>query len=541
MEFSNLVDEANIAFQNNRIYESIKLFNQALKLNPKSFDVCYKLGLLTFQVGDLKNSINFFKKTLLLNPQSSLAYSNLGLIYSKLNNKKLALHNYLKSYEIDPNNFTLNYNLGSFYFSNNDYENSEKHFKLAIQLNPQNFFSYNNLFQLYDRSNNFEKLEAIFDQTLKLFGRTNEVKFLEGNLKYKKKKYKETIKIFKDLEFDKRDYQKNILKNNILAKCYDEVGSYSKAYDCYYTANQLTENVFKNNFDKNKFNERIISRLNSTSNNKSKISLNKETYDDREDPVFLIGFPRSGTTLLDTILRTHLSIEVIEEELLVFNVIEKLNYHINNDLLNLNTINREKIKQIRDYYFNERELLVGFKKKILYIDKLPLNIIYLAELNKIFPKAKFIFALRNPHDVILSCFMQPFLPNDAMSNFYNLEDAYEFYDLVMRLWENYNQILNINIHQVKYENVVNDFDNTIKQLLEFLGLKWIEEVKNFYLTASNRGIINTPSYNQVNSPIYNKSINRWKNYQDKFTLLDLKLQNWSKKFKYQISFSKLNK
>ena len=169
------------------------------------------MGLLTLQVGNLESSINFFKKTLLLNPKSSLAYSNLGLIYSKLNNKKLALHNYLKSYEIDPNNFTLNYNLGSFYFSNNDYKNSEKHFKLAIQLNPQNFYSYNNLFQLYDRSNNFEKLEEIFDQILKLFGRTTEVQFLEGNLKYKKN-YEETIKIFENLEFDKRDYQKIFLK-----------------------------------------------------------------------------------------------------------------------------------------------------------------------------------------------------------------------------------------------------------------------------------------------------------------------------------------
>ena len=128
--------------------------------------------------------------------------------------------------------------------------------------------------------------------------------------------------------------------------------------------------------------------------------------------------------------------------------------------------------------------------------------------------------------------MQPFLPNDAMSNFYNLEDAYEFYDLVMRLWENYTQILNINIHEVKYEDVVNNFDYTIKQLLKFLGTNWIEEVKNFYLTASKRGIINTPSYNQVNSPIYNKSINRWKNYHDKFSKFDLKLQNWTKKFKY---------
>ena len=74
-----------------------------------------------------------------------------------------------------------------------------------------------------------------------------------------------------------------------------------------------------------------------------------------------------------------------------------------------------------------------------------MNIIYTAELNKIFPKAKFIFALRNPYDAVLSCFMQPFLPNDAMSNFYNLKDASNFYDLIMNLWDKYQQNLNLNL------------------------------------------------------------------------------------------------
>ena len=84
MEFSNLVNMANAAIKSNKIQEAIKLYDDALKLNPTSFEVCSKLGLLTFQAGDLDNSINYFKKTLLLDPKSSLGYSNLGLIYSKL-------------------------------------------------------------------------------------------------------------------------------------------------------------------------------------------------------------------------------------------------------------------------------------------------------------------------------------------------------------------------------------------------------------------------------------------------------------------------
>ena len=105
MKFSNLVNMANAAIKGNKIQEAIKLFNDALKLNPTSFEVCSKLGLLSFQVGDLDNSINYFKKTLLLNPKSTFGYSNLGLIYSKLNKQDLALENYLKARENDPKNF----------------------------------------------------------------------------------------------------------------------------------------------------------------------------------------------------------------------------------------------------------------------------------------------------------------------------------------------------------------------------------------------------------------------------------------------------
>ena len=297
-------------------------------------------------------------------------------------------------------------------------------------------------------------------------------------------------------------------------------------------SNKIIENVFKNKFDKNEFNDRVFKRLSSFVNIEKKLFIDNETYDKRSDPVFLIGFPRSGTTLLDTILRTHNSIEVIEEKLLVDNLIDQLKDYIDNNLLNLNSIEKNTIQKLRDLYFKKREALVVSKNNSIVVDKLPLNIIYIAELKKIFPKAKFIFALRHPSDVVLSCFMQPFLPNEAMSNFYNLKDTSDFYDLVMNLWDKYEKNLNIDLHIIKYEDVVDNFDVSIKKLLRFLNLDWTDELKNFYLTASKRGMINTPSYNQVNTPLYKKSVLRWKNYSDKFDDINLKLEKWIKKFEY---------
>ena len=148
---------------------------------------------------------------------------------------------------------------------------------------------------------------------------------------------------------------------------------------------KLLKILFKNRFDKNKFNEKVSTRLNFFKNFENKTLPVNETLDEKIDPVFLIGFPRSGTTLIDTILRTHKSIEVIEEKFLVEDLINKLRNYIDNNFSNLKFINKDKIKLLRDFYFKKRDNFVEHKNNSIIVDKLPLNIIYTAELNKIFP------------------------------------------------------------------------------------------------------------------------------------------------------------
>ena len=532
MEYHRIIISADEAIKNNNIPQAVDLLKDALKENPLSVEASYKLGLLNFKLGDLEKSITYLKKTISLNPKFASAYSSLGVIYFRLKNKNLALENYLKSIELDPKNFLTNYNLGNYFLFYDDLENSEKYFLKSIDLQPKNFYPYNNLFQIYDRSNNLKKLDQIIKKILNSFDRTSDVLFLEGIYEFRKKNYKKTIKIFEDLNFDENKTQRNTLKANILAKSYDYIGEYSKAFKYFTIANNIMEQSTKDKFDKKKYIDLVKTKLNFFSNNSFKINTNIEIYDQHIDPVFLIGFPRSGTTLLDTILRSHKSINVIEEKSLVDDLIKDFNKIINNNFSNLNLITNDKIKELRNSYFNKREVLCGFEKKIVYVDKMPLNIIYVAELNKIFPKAKFILALRNPYDVVLSCFMQPFIPNDAMSNFYNLKDSTDLYDLIMELWKKYNQILTLNTHTVKYESVVNYFDDTIKELINFLNIEWSNELKNFYLTAQKRGIIHTPSYDQVNQPLYKQSILKWKNYSGQFLETKAKLSKWAEIFKY---------
>ena len=139
--------------------------------------------------------------------------------------------------------------------------------------------------------------------------------------------------------------------------------------------------------------------------------------------------------------------------------------------------------------------------------------------------------LRHPCDTVLSCFMADFKINEGMANFYTLDDTVNFYNEFFTLWSHYTNVLNIQFHMIKYEDVVLNFEQTIKSLMNFLNLEWENSLKDFNKKAQERIKINTPSYSQVIKPLYNKSINRWKKYEimDKFYPL---LEKWIKEFNY---------
>ena len=153
--------------------------------------------------------------------------------------------------------------------------------------------------------------------------------------------------------------------------------------------------------DKNIYVKTTEDRLNFFNNPKISTWSLPKILDNRRDPYFLIGFPRSGTTLLDTILRSHPSIEVLEEIPIINRFIDHLFINKGFTLENLETINSKLIKEMRDYYFNQIANYKKNKNKKITIDKMPLNIVHVGEILRFFPNAKFILSLRHPYDCLL--------------------------------------------------------------------------------------------------------------------------------------------
>jgi tetratricopeptide (TPR) repeat protein len=249
----------------------------------------------------------------------------------------------------------------------------------------------------------------------------------------------------------------------------------------------------------------------------------KDHPGDRAAPTFLVGFPRSGTTLLDTFLMGHPGVTVIEEE----NMLDLAGRELG-DQANLHRVDDATVARARAAYFAALDPhLTKDGKPRLVIDKLPLAMTGVPVIKRLFPDARIIFAMRHPADCVLSSFLQAFRLNDAMANFLHLDDAARFYDVAMQVWERAAALLGVDRHVVVYEELVADPEAVLRPLIAWLGLDWSDDLLDHRATASRRQAIVTPSYDQVTQPLHRRAAGRWRNYSAYLEPVRTLLEPWA--------------
>jgi tetratricopeptide (TPR) repeat protein len=245
---------------------------------------------------------------------------------------------------------------------------------------------------------------------------------------------------------------------------------------------------------------------------------------------FLMGFPRSGTTLLEQVLETHPDVVSLDERPLLLNAeVEFLAQA--GGVKRLADVLPMFLEPFQENYWNTvRELGVDPTGKV-FVDKLPLGTVRLPLISKVFPYAKIIFAVRDPRDVVFSCFRRSFNMNPAMYEFNTLEGAARYYDAVMRAGEAYFERLPLDVRRVRYEDLVADFDAVTRGVCDFIGVDWTDDLRNFARTVGERRIA-TPSSVQIGRGLYTEGAGQWRPYA--FALADVMpiLQPWVEKFGY---------
>jgi tetratricopeptide (TPR) repeat protein len=238
---------------------------------------------------------------------------------------------------------------------------------------------------------------------------------------------------------------------------------------------------------------------------------------------FLLGFPRSGTTLLDTFLMGHPQIEVLEEKQLVGRSADVVGGSIN-----LAGASIERLRKARETYFGLLRHHVAADFAGLVVDKFPLDMAAAPVIDAVFPRAPMIFAQRHPCDVVLSGFMQPI----GIVNFSNIAAAADYYDAMMSIWTAARETMALNVHTVVYEDLVADPEATLRPLVTFLDLDWDDRLLDHRRTAKSRGTIVTPSYDQVTEAVTTRPVGRWKRYRKQLEPVLPILLPWAERLGY---------
>lgn len=254
---------------------------------------------------------------------------------------------------------------------------------------------------------------------------------------------------------------------------------------------------------------------------------------DPRSHVFLVGFPRSGTTLLETVLAGHPDVITLEEKDTLSQAAAA--YLASDDGLDrLAEIGANEVFRERESYWAAVRGFGVEPRGRVFIDKMPLATLLLPLISKLFPEAKVLFAIRDPRDVVLSCFRRRFGMNAAMSQFLSLESAATYYDAVMQLADIYRGLLPVRQHIVRHESLVEDFEGTARDVCDFVGLEWTPAMADVAATARSRGIA-TPSAAQLARGLNREGQGAWRRYREQMAPVLPLLEPWVRRFGYEPS------
>lgn len=424
----------------------------------------------------------------------------------------------------DPDSANIQLKLGIEYGIERRTEDAERAFRRTIELDPLEEDAYLGLAIQYEHTNREEDFAPLI-----ALARENGVP--EGPLAYiealelrRENRFEEALKKLDEVP----EGIEPIRVAHARATVLDRLSRAHVAFAAYSEANNLAQDNSSDPLGRaTKLREQLVCELDLLTP-KWADSWQPITIDDpRPDPVFLVGFPRSGTTLLDTFLMGHPDTVVMEEEPPLNRVDDWLG-----GLKAVPEIDSAKAKEARDRYFDEVEKIQPLPEGKMLIDKSPLFLYRLPLIKRLFPNSRVILALRHPCDVVLSCFMSNFRLNSAMANFLRLEDAAAFYELCFTHWTKSLELFDMPVFTIKYEELVKDVEKEVRPLVEWLGLEWHEDLLDHTATARSRGLITTASYSQVVEPIYKRASGRWLRYREHLEPIFDALDPWAREFGY---------
>ena len=532
--------------------KAIRYLRKAIQCQPKLFDAHYTLAVVLDESGKSDDAIDCYLKAIELNPGFVEALCNVGVLFMSLGRRHDAIDVFQRALSLKPDNVQVLCNLGVLFLINGSEESAFKYVKTAIRIEPE-FFDARYI--MGDILRHQGKYDAALDSYKKALminpGDESVISAVSGILE-KRGEYGQAYKLISPLikggtlnpgallvyskiagytgEGEQAIFaldeclSKGGLSPNMridmnyeLGRSYDNIGQYDKAFSCYREANEETKRLSFDIVREYKPNEKEQAEVNAL------LECNRDFWSElphatieTERPIFIIGMPRSGTSLAEQILSSHPDVYGAGELSTLGKISHSLSpvtksapaYHKSLASLSAGVIDKMALN-----YLSELEERADDLMRV--VDKNPYNFLHVGLISLLFPRCRLIHMTRNPLDNCLSIYFQKFNINITYAcDLYQIGEYYRRYKLLMDHW---GKVLDVPVLEVSYEELVNDKDRVIRDMVHFCDLEWDTRCLEFFKTKRD---INTPSYHQVRQPLYNKSVGRWKNYRKYITQLE---------------------
>ena len=474
------LDKKSFLFQRNlgemsrrfgKLPEAITAGETAAQLAPLDVDAHFNLGLAYTDAKEYAKAISSYKKALKLNPKHGLSWNNLGSALEQGGNKDDALEAYIKAVELNPHHSEAQNNLGAIFSEQGFLDKARAGFEAAIDAKKDFVEAHYNLSQI--------KTYTLDDPHLAILENANQIQH----------QFNDHVRI---------------RYNFALGKALDDIGQYDRAFAAYSLGNKLQHALLP--MDEVKADQLIeeIFRVFTPEFFEERKGWSKNT----SSPIFIVGMPRSGTTLLEQILASHPSVHGAGELSDFNDVVSELvtENGVHSFASRAIGIDQKILKKIGDEYVKRVWKLSPGSTYIT--DKMPANFFYIGLIYLAFPNAKIINAMRDPMDSCFSCYSRLF--NDSMDFAYDLGTLGRYFVRYMRLMKHWEAVLPAgSILNLPYEDLIADTEGQAKRIIEYIGLPWNEDCLKFY---ENSRLVKTASIAQVRKPIYKTSVARWKHF-----------------------------
>ena len=475
---------------------SLRLLSEALELAPSDPTIIGAIGAVLRQQGRLSEALLRLDEAIRLDPAAAAPWQERGMALAAGGSLEAALASYHRATELDPQSASAFGGVASIAARRGDLEIALRFGERALALDPLDPLGAAGMARAEIECGRPDRALPILQAVLAT-----------------------------DLGDDNRS-NLAALQGDAL----DRLEQYAEAFAAYSTSNQASARRFTRFEGSGESHRGYAERLGqefAAIDPQEWTAERLPSQDDTRTIAFLIGYPRSGTTLVENVLASIPGVEALEERP---TLAAGEPYLHEGGLARLVVADNAKLDELREAYWGEVTAAGINAGSKLFLDKDPLKGVKLPLIARLFPAARIIVMRRDPRDVVWSCFRANFAPTPAAVEFTDLERAARHYDAMMRTQEEFLAALPLARHDLRYEALVADFDAETRGLCDFLGTTWTKDMRDFSRTARRRGV-STVSLSQVSKPLYDGS-RQWRRYQAQLEPIFPILQPWIERFGY---------